>query len=37
MENAEKIFEASLKSVNPELLVKGYTDKILSYYSMKNF
>jgi glycerate-2-kinase len=37
MENAEIIFDASLQSVKPELLVKGYTDKIMSYYSVRNF
>jgi glycerate-2-kinase len=37
MKNAEKIFTASLASVNPEILVKGYADKIMSYYSMRNF
>ncbi len=37
MKNAEKVFEASLKSVNPELLVKGYAEKIMSYYSMNNY
>ncbi len=33
----KKIFAAALCSVNPESLVKGYEDKILSYYALKNF
>ncbi len=33
----EQIFTASVKSVNPECLVKGYADKIQAYYSVNNF
>ncbi|MEN8264743.1 MAG: glycerate kinase [Nitrospirota bacterium] len=36
-EIAGKIFREALRSVNPSFIVKGYTDKIHSYYSMKGF
>ena len=34
---AGKIFNASINSVRPECLVKGYSEKVLSYYSRKKF
>ncbi len=34
---AGKIFREALRSVNPSFIVKGYANKIHSYYSMKGF
>ncbi len=36
-ETAGRIFREALRSVNPSFIVKGYADKIHSYYSMKGF
>jgi hydroxypyruvate reductase len=36
-EIAGKIFMKALTSVDPSFIVKGYADKIRSYYSMKGF